>query len=175
MDWIKAGKYVRTPNGSVKEILFVSEDNGVKLDDYKYYCASELHPASKPVDSGATKPTLEWWDYEKNEPLDFPPAGTECYYRKGAHPTYRWFIGKIMYISKFVAVVRDNEDGMDVTFSNSLKLFKPLPKLTDRQQAGLKLWRAINWDSDETEEEIITSHAKRFEDYCKAYDQGLLK
>lgn len=45
--------------------------------------------------------------------------------------------------------------------------------LTERQQAGLKLWRAINFNDPMTDDEVLGYC--RFEDYCLPFDQGMLK
>lgn len=130
-----------------------------------------------PTNTDTVIPTVEWWDYENDKALSFPPAGTECAINFMGTWTKTLIIG---FGSDGSCIYEHDLLGLKYYYPievGDINVFRPLPtktKLTERQQAGLKLWRAINWDGDETDEEIISTYAKRFEDYCKPFDQGLL-
>lgn len=48
MDWVRVGGLVILPDGSVSEILSISEDNGILAkDNTQWFCRSELLPLTK--------------------------------------------------------------------------------------------------------------------------------
>lgn len=110
-----------------------------------------------------------WWDFSKGEALRLPPIGCKVLYE-----------GNIVEI---VEVTNNPQKQICAKFADGqlailnlywIKHLNYKPALTERQQAGLKLWRCIHsGDSDLSEEFLLKQ--KAFEDYCKPYDQGLLK
>lgn len=126
-----------------------------------------------------TKPNSEWWDYENGKTLSFPPAGTKC--EVYTDQWSKWYKTVIIGVdSKGRCVYEETSptwnDGEDYSATDNLSWFRPLPikpVLTERQQAGLKLWRAINYNDPMTDDEVLGYC--RFEDYCKPWDLGMLK
>ena len=109
-----------------------------------------------------------WWDFSKSEALRLPPIGCKVLYEDN--------------VVEVVEVTNNPQKQICAKFADGqlailnlywIKHLNHKPKLTERQQAGLKLWRAINFNDAESDEFIISQ--KRFEDYCKPYDQGMLK
>lgn len=127
---------------------------------------NERKAASKPVSN-------EWWDYEKNLMLYNPPVGTHCEFTWVQHSD--WFEAVILPNDRVAYKWYGEWKVIEVATKGDC-IFRPLdhkPTLTERQQAGLKLWRAINFKDTESDEFVISQ--KSFEDYCLPYDQGLLK
>lgn len=122
---------------------------------------------------GKVKPTLEWWDYENDQMICNPPVGTHLGITWGSKTSWHT---AVVLPNDTLAVSKYGRWGISVLDSLDNLEFRPLdykPKLTERQQAGLKLWRAINFKGTESDEFIISQ--ERFEDYCRPFDQGLLK
>lgn len=132
--------------------------------------------ASNPTNTDTVIPTTEWWDYENDKALSFPPAGTECAINFMGTWTKTLIVG---FGSDGSCIYEYDLLGIKYYYPievGDINVFRPLPakpKLTERQQAGLKLFRALNTGTHISDEEVLAYD--RFEDYCRVYDQGLLK
>lgn len=123
-----------------------------------------------PTNTDTVIPTNDWWDNLTDEN---PPVGTHLQFSYGNRED--WYDAVILPDG----CISYKYEGDWITDSLAQFVeywFRPLHfkvKLTERQQAGLKLFRALNTGTHISDEEVLGY--SRFEDYCKVYDQGLLK
>ena len=165
MDWVRVGGLVILPDGSVSQILNISDDNGIKVKGRsRWFCRTELSPLNK------EKQMTDWYDYENKKAISLPPVGDIVI-------TYSDRIDKEF---KVKILEHTNNGVSDICVCRVINDSHPnLGKL------GYYLWfKPLDWEKDVRKDKLIDTVCKLILDmgglsykaaFTELYDLGYLK